>query len=258
MENGLKRLTFPAINALGRKKRAKHFSKPPIVIGACPRSGTTLLLSILSAHPGIFTIKKESWAFVLWDEADDSSKPDQPQRIDRLHRSLIARRIPKSCNRWCEKTPRNILYFDKIYNYFNGDVKLIHLVRDGRDVMTSHHPKAPDEFWVDPERWVRDVRKGLHFSNYDPVLTIRYEDLIQNYQSTIRRLLDFIGEPYHPNMDNWYQHARLQKAESWFQPVKKIHKNSMGKWKKPKYQPRVKRVMQNDEVIDLLAQLGYI
>jgi len=87
---------------------------------------------------------------------------------------------------------------------------------------------------------------------------VKYENLIQNYQPTIRKLLDFIGEPYHPDMDDWYAHTKLRKAESLFKPVRKIHKKSVRKWEIPKFKPRVKQVMQDDRVVDLLGELGYI
>jgi len=261
MINPVKNLTIPAINYLGRKKCQREFSRTPVIIGACPRSGTTLLISILSAHPALFTIKKESWAFVKWNKSQSNGSLQatyHPARIDRFYRYIYFHRIPDETTRWCEKTPRNVVYFKRILDYFHGNIKLIHIVRDGRDVLTSRHPKSPSEYWVDPQRWVYDVGIGLKFRDLPQVYTLKYEDLIQNYSSTIRKIFEFIGEPYHPNLDNWFQHTELSRPESLFKPVQKIHRNSIGKWKQEKYRSRVREIMEIDDVVELLGRLNYI
>ena len=44
-------------------RAAPRFARAPISIGGAPRSGTTLLLSVLSAHPSLFAINHETFAF---------------------------------------------------------------------------------------------------------------------------------------------------------------------------------------------------
>ena len=161
MENFLKRhIGNPMINALGRWKERRNFTRDPILIGGCGRSGTTLLLAILSAHPNIFAFSRELVAVVDWKPADNDPDSLEPARLDRLYRELLWRRIPPSAQRWCEKTPRNVHHIDKILDFWPNS-RFFHIVRDPRDVLTSRHPTRPDEYWVSPERWVRDVRAGL-------------------------------------------------------------------------------------------------
>ncbi len=68
MYTKLKRLTAPIINHVGRKIEENRFSQSPVIIGGCARSGTTLVLAILAAHPSIYTIPNEIRAFVKWIE----------------------------------------------------------------------------------------------------------------------------------------------------------------------------------------------
>ncbi|MBU1635903.1 sulfotransferase, partial [bacterium] len=96
MENGIKRLIKPLIIKVGRSIEKKQFSDTPIIIGACPRSGTTLLLSILDAHPNIYGIQNQTYAFAGWN---DNS---QANRLDRLYREFIFNKIPENKKRWCE------------------------------------------------------------------------------------------------------------------------------------------------------------
>ncbi len=258
--NPFKRLVNPVINYLGAKKEEKVFSQPPILIGGCGRSGTTLLLSILGAHPHIFALEKEATTFANWKEVNTGAEPleYQPERLDRFYRQLLFSRINDSVTRWCEKTPRNVLYFDKILDYFAGQVKLIHIIRDGRDVMLSQHPTEPDKYWVSPERWVRDVKTGFEFREHPQVLTVKYEDLVLAYQQTVTEMCEFIGEEYTVELQEWSQNTNVQDSKAWSAGVKRLHTQSVGKWKRAENEARVKEVMEHPEVVDLLAELDYL
>src|SRR5687768_12561372 len=88
----------------------RQFHRPPIFIGGCARSGTTLLLSIMSSHPGIFAIPFETKCFA----AGRPSDPGAAFRIGRFHRLLLSCAIPRSAYRWCEKSTKNVLTFGRI------------------------------------------------------------------------------------------------------------------------------------------------
>lgn len=137
LEDFLKRYTInPVFRFFGRRKEQQVFTKDPIVIIAAPRSGTTLLLSILDAYPEIFSIPKQTYGFARWREKNGKIIPN---RIDRVYREILRRKIPETATRWCEKTPRHIKHIKNILTY-NPKIKAIHIVRDGRDVVTSKHP----------------------------------------------------------------------------------------------------------------------
>src|SRR6056297_413126 len=104
MLNSFKKSFFPLILYLGRKKMERAFDREPVIIGGCGRSGTTLLQSILSAHPSILGFPKELSVFNYWREKDGGK---EPLRIDRLYREIFIRHVPKGVRRWSEKTPRN-------------------------------------------------------------------------------------------------------------------------------------------------------
>jgi len=247
--NIVKRVTSPLINYLGKKKIKGKFNKDPIIIGGCGRSGTTLLLSIISAHPEIFVFPKEIAVFSEWH----NEKP----RLDRFYRYILLNKIPDNKKRWCEKTPANVRYFDKILSYFNNNVKLIHIIRDGRDVMLSKHPKKPGEYWVSPERWLNDVKAGLQFKDHPNVFTLKYENLILNYTEVVKNLCNFINENFTKELDDWYDNTMVKKNEAWNGKVKKLHSNSIAKYKKTSDKKRIKNIMSNEEVVNLLKKLNY-
>ena len=238
----------------------KQFSKSPIIIGGCGRSGTTLLLSIIAAHPNIHAFSKEIGVFLEWRKLKESSDInfEYHPRLDRLYRFILTDKISKQANRWCEKTPGNVRNFDKILDYFNEKVKLIHIIRDGRDVMLSKHPKKSDAYWISPERWVNDVRIGLKFKKHPNVLTIKYEDLILSYEETIEEICDFLGEECTEEMYNWFDNTNVRKNEAWSGSVRKLHSNSVAKWEKEDNKERVNEIMQNRDVVNLLEDLDYL
>ncbi|MFQ6611630.1 MAG: sulfotransferase [Fidelibacterota bacterium] len=259
MSKKLKQLTWPLINYLGAQKERCKFSKPPIILGGCARSGTTMLLAIIAAHPAVFAIPTELRAMTNWVAVNsDGSSNFKPSRMDRIYRHFLLHRIPKQCIRWCEKDTINLWYIDKILAYFQNQVKFIHIIRDGRDVVTSKHPKEPDKYWVDPNRWVNDMRIGLKYVSHPSVHTIKYEDLVLNFQTTVGNLMDFIGEEFHPNLNLWHQHTTIKRSKAWFTPVQATHDNSIGRWKKPTHQERIKIVMGIPGVEKMLQQYKYI
>lgn len=249
-----KYLTSPVINAWGSKIQKKHFRKPPILIGGCGRSGTTLLLAIISAHPAIFAFPHEVDAFTEWERVDGKLKPT---RIDRMNRHLIRTSIPHGVTRWCEKRPYNVLHIPEILAYHGTGTKFIHLVRDPRAVCTSKHPEKPGEYWVPIERWINDTGTGLAHINNPQVLTIKYEDLILETDRLIKELCDFIEEDLTPEIISWYDHATVRKNRAWFDGLKNIQPESLTKWQKPENQVRVEEIIANPQVKNLMEQLGY-
>jgi len=261
-ENSLKELRIPWYKAIfnplvisiGRRKLQKHFHKLPIVIGGCDRSGTTLLISILGAHPHIFAYPKENGVFLNWVEKNEKKVP---LRLDRLYREIIGRKIPETANRYCIKNPANILHIHEILDFYQGSVKIIQMVRDGRDVVTSYHPSKPGSYWVSVQKWVRDIKAGIDYYDHPNIHTIRYEDLTDKPSEIIETLCKFLDEPVLEEIINWSDNTNLVKSNAWSHQAKEIHKNSVKKWEKPEHKERLQEFMNNKEAVSLLKKLGY-
>jgi hypothetical protein len=245
-----------------KARRILQLGRRPIVIGGCGRSGTTLLLSILSCHPKIFAIDIETVALCPDGYGADglyNKSPDLavPFRLEKIYHYLTEHEIPASCTRWCEKTPRNVFYFDRILRHFGARVRLIHIVRDGRDVITSIHPGHETKFWVPPERWIMDVAAGRLMENHPQILTIRYEDLVQQYEATLRRICEFIEEEFYKAFLSYPHSARIKESGAWFNPAQVANDKSIGRWKDPKYKEVIAALLQEPMAIELLQHYGY-
>lgn len=243
------------ITSAGRQIENRRFTRPPIYIGGCGRSGTTLLLSILSSHKEIFACPNELNLFYDFRmEADHIYLP----KFYRLYRTFILHKIKKSANRYCEKSPANIQRFEVINQYHKGNFKLIHIIRDGRDVTLSKHPKKRDQYWVEPERWLRDVSMGLQYLDHPNVYTVRYEELVNDFINSITKICKFLEIEVSADILNWHKHTTVRRNRALETPIKEISNQSIGKFKKPVNEQRLNEFMKNDDAVSLLKSLGYI
>ncbi len=252
----LKRYSIQLVKTLGERKERRHFDQDPIVIGGCGRSGTTLLLSILAAHPDIFAAPHETVALMYWKPDPSDAGRMVPKRLDRFYRYLLVKKVPPQARRWCEKTPRNVRSLGRILNYW-PEARFINIIRDPRDVLTSKHRKNPDKYWVPLNRWVRDVNEGLAFKDHPRVYTIRYEDLVQNFESSIRLLCDFLQLECGPEILNWHEYTTVRRNQAWKGKVVKLHTDSVKKWERPEHRQRLQEIMQDQRIVDLMQRLDY-
>jgi hypothetical protein len=86
-----------------------------------------------------------------------------------------------------------------ILNELFPDAKYIHMVRDGRDVAISfaRTPWWHNDIGMNLERWHTEVRQIIDSSNQilnpNQILQIRYEDFVEQPESGLRRICDFLG-----------------------------------------------------------------
>lgn len=230
---------------------------PPVIIGGCGRSGTSVVVSLLSALPSVLAIPHETHTFTqtLYSEDPDPDAPFEPWR---LACAIAVQGIPESARRWCEKTPKNVIVFGRLLSYFDGDVRLIHIVRDGRDVVTSKHKGGGSGYYVEPERWVKDVSAGLRFRDHESVYSLRYEDLVQNTSTIFATLGEFLDEDLSSLERTWVEEADVQSFGPHDRQVARpLDGGSIGRWKNPEHEDRVDELMQYPEARRLLSELGY-
>lgn len=241
------------------KQRVEELlTQPPVLIGGCGRSGTTLLLSVMSAHPQVFAIGQETNVFCpngYHASADFSAALSVNLKF---YDDFDALQPGGGHDRWCEKTPKNVLFFPQIVDHFNGNVRLLHIIRDGRDVVTSRHPYKKEVYWVSVERWVTDVSAGVEFAQHPLVHTVRYEELIRDNDRVVRGICDFLELPWCAEMADWHKHATVRENAAWDGEVKPLFESSIGKWKKDEHAERLNELMSHPQAKRLLGELGYL
>lgn len=243
---------------VNRECTLEQLTQPPVVLGGCGRSGTTLLLSILSAHEQIFAIPVETHCLCPTGYANEPNLSAPIELGEKFYRHFDAIHASVAFDRWCEKTPRNVLFFNRIIEHFDGRVRLIQILRDGRDVVTSRHPVKPEAYWVSVERWVKDVQAGLEFIDHPLVHTVRYEDLIRNNEAVLRGICDFLALPWTAQIADWHKHALVREDAALGGEVKPLFESSIGKWRSPQHEERIEAFMANADAVALMKTLNYV
>jgi len=198
----------------------------PIFIGGMQKSGTSLLRAMLGHHSRLFAGLETQWLNQRWNE-NDTLRREWLQRLsvffdinigeletvcadagseeiclDRMM-ALFTARAGKV--RWIEKTPGNVSAIPRILSHWPRAC-ILHILRDPRDVYAS---MLEIRKWTDPEAfadgwcttvgaaedWLTSVG-GWHPSYY----RLRYERLVLEPDATLRDILDFLEEPYEPNV----------------------------------------------------------
>lgn len=220
-------------------------AKPPLFLLGSQRSGTTMLRLMLNNHPHL-AIPHES-AFIIdffqkratygdlghRDNArrmlSDISQHFMVKRgkliVDpeailshpiKTYGDLVAAIFQTHASslgkpRWGDKTPSYTPDIDIIREIF-PQTKVIHLVRDGRDVVLSH--KSIE--WASRNlirlildwQWKTTIAHKVGAVLGGDFLEIRYEDLVREPEKTLRQICRFIDEPYDPKMLTYSETAR--------------------------------------------------
>jgi hypothetical protein len=230
-----------------------NWSEGPVVIGGCGRSGTTLLLSVLSGHPSIAAVPRETYALCpnVWRHGAGASTPD----LVILGDALSDLTPPPTARRWCEKTPKNVTNVGAILHAL-PDARFLHVVRDGRDVVTSVYPGRTG-YHTSKERWVRDVSAGLEHRDDPRVLLVRYEDLVLNFERTVRVVCDHLGEDCPPEVLAYPEHETVGYSEAWGHGAIPLHTGSIGRWRGIEHQNRVIALANDEHARALMGELDY-
>jgi hypothetical protein len=152
--------------------------------------------------------------------------------------------------RWIEKTPTHIFHIEEIVKSI-PDALFVEIVRDARDVLASKKTrrtevwtsakyadkrqfknleKAFDPFW-DALAWRAAVSAGqaARKKYASRLFSVRYEDLVSGPERIVRRICDFAGMPFEPEMLNvTTQNSAADPADK----PEGIVTTSVGRWRK--------------------------
>jgi hypothetical protein len=199
----------------------------PFVVGV-GRSGTTLLRLLLDAHPELAMTPETGWLGPALEvcqakshealrdaltgapnwhdmemsvqELEEIISNQAPQ--ERLRAIYLAYALRFNVRRVGDKTPLHGGRMVKILEAL-PEARFIHIIQDGRDVAVSHrklwfgsgrNPGSAAAFWV----WqLAQIRQQAQFVPH--YLEVRFEELVTDTESVLRRIGEFIELPFHPN-----------------------------------------------------------
>lgn len=270
--NGIARLIYAEVGAdkahyLAMLRRVTHFfeksaGKPwaaapppqrrsPVFLVGFPRSGTTLLDSILRAHPEISVVEEEPMLKRVLDALGDGypevlgSLPQQ--RIEEL-RDIYFEELTHHINAEedvlvVDKLPLNIIHVGLIQRIF-PDAKIIFALRHPCDSMLSCFMQSfqPNDamanflsiedsalFYDQVMRLWKLYGEALPLDSH----TLCYEDLLNNFDDTVRALLDFLQLPWNEAVTQYSKAAKQRsriKTPSYHQVTEPLYQRANGRW----------------------------
>jgi hypothetical protein len=221
--------------------RAESRLAPFFIVG-CVRSGTTMLRDVLRRHPNLAAPEETHlfrWTEPFGTEAYRRGISSNPvlkrhramdgiteeeftamlnasnSRADLYHRYMrlfIERRKP-GATRWFDKTPQNV-YGAAMISASMPLTRFVHIVRDPVNVVASlrigkvmkvERLTGAVNYW----REAIDIMSVMRRATPRRVHELRYEDFMREPEVEIRRLLEFLDEPYDAA---WFKDFRFNES----------------------------------------------
>jgi tetratricopeptide (TPR) repeat protein len=241
------------IEAAARRTPLAPGMPAPIFIVGFPRSGTTLVEQMLSAHSGISAGDELQHVWRLTQLAAHmcgSAAPypeclanlalaEHAKSIDKFRSFYISnvelrRIVEKGKRRFTDKMPLNETHLGLIHLVF-PEMPIVHLVRHPLDVVLSAYfndlthggncayglDTAARHYALIFEL-IRHYRAELDL-NYHAV---RYEDLVEEPEPNLRALLEFLGEPWEVRCLEFHENVRYARTASYAQVKEPLYRRS--------------------------------
>ncbi len=208
--------------------------KRNIFIVGCGRSGTTMLGAMLGTNSRCITtpesqfnmniynslpyfdalkaldILKNHHRFKIWelditDNEDILSKCNTHQEFIYTLVSVYAQKLypDKNADIWIDHTPSNVSQCDILLKVF-PEAKIIHIIRDGRAVASSHKKVKWGKHFIPDmaQHWTERVSLGLASEIQYPksIMHIYYEDIVGNTEETLKQICSFVDIEYTQDM----------------------------------------------------------
>jgi hypothetical protein len=245
-----------------------------IFIVGVGRSGTSLLQSMLNAHPNITSTPETHFLrnyvfpnlknkgivnaknfFLRLEEDDNFKRISLP--VDEIWTNRTSKKIDvlsfyksmfktyadyKGKQYLVDKDPRNIDYMPQLKHLFPKS-KIIHIYRDPRDVVTSKTKAAwsmSRPYWLHALIGQYQMKIGRRngqkcFSRNSQYIEVKYENLLEYPEQTLKIVTKFIGVEYNESMLSFSKSAKElvdKKEMQWKkETLKPLMKSNSNKWK---------------------------
>ena len=244
-----------------RQVRGSDSSLPVFVLGM-PRSGTTLVEQILAGHSKIFgagelgVIPSRIQGLNRWERHVGSGRqyPDcvddlTPYVSQKIAQGMItelkelAAEDKTDALHVVDKLPHNFENIG-IIKFFFPNAKIISVRRDPRDIAISNYftdyqaKHGGMGFAYDlthiGEQLADHNMMMHHWQEIFPgeILEVNYEDVVEDLEGSARRMLDYIGVDWQPEVLDFNKLDRAVKTASVWQVRQPIYKTSTAKWKR--------------------------
>ncbi len=223
-------------------------SDVPVFVIGMPRSGTTLIDQIISAHPGGGTVGESAEIGFIHasmfskhgDDADTQERGLTKPVLEKYAQKYLdfAQGRNEGASRIVDKMPENYQSAGLIHQLF-PNARIIHSVRNPLDTCLSCYfqyfqtiPWAFDLEWI--ARRYRYYRRMMgYWKSVLPAGTIydfSYDEVVANPESQIPALVDHVGLEWDDACMAFHQSQRTIRTASLWQARQPLYKSSSRRW----------------------------
>jgi len=226
----------------------------PVFLVGFPRSGTTLLDQILDNHPAL-QVMEERPCLEQIEQTLESGPAPYPPSLNHLSpdrqrelRLLYFKKAGTFLQRredstLVDKYPLNIVRLPLIHRLFPG-AKIILSLRHPCDVVLSGFMQqfTPNDAMASLNSLesgarayaaVMDLWEAVSLQLQPSVHTVRYEDLVGEFDETVAACLDFLGLEWNDSVRNFAEHASGRErigTPSYRQVSRPLYASAVGRW----------------------------
>lgn len=121
----------------------------------------------------------------------------------------------EGCSAWASKYPALWDCLDDVFDYYD-DPKFVYLVRDVRDVVLSFKTSNVGKYhpYFNAKRWYDEQKKGAELLDQHDgsVHLLRYRDLLQDPESVVKSVCEFLDMEYDERMLYYYETEEAKAA----------------------------------------------
>jgi tetratricopeptide (TPR) repeat protein len=252
----------------------------PIFIIGFPRSGTTLIEQTISVHARIAAGDELAYINDITNImprllASPLSYPealaelwmgDQRDGLNELrdyylNRSAKSGIFKEGADFFTDKMPLNETHLGLISLLFPQS-PIIHLIRHPLDVLLSvysnhltHGYFCAAQMETIAQHYVLIADLIQHYKDNLTMryLPVRYEDMVVDQETNVRKILDFIGVDFDPRCLSFEQNTRYARTASYAQVTEKLYDRSRYRYRP--YLPHLQPVIE--KLSPVIARLGY-
>jgi Sulfotransferase family len=227
----------------------------PIIVGGCPRSGTSLLRRVLNSHSRIHCGPEVKFFRDFY--GDYFEDPLSHLRFAKSARSLLAEpelfeilggafvtmheraALRAGKPRWADKSPENVLYLAEWRRLLSERWGFVHVVRNPLDTIASMKERSfplsvPRSLHERISFYRQYLQAGIAFAEAHPstYFRIQYERLVLAPETEIRHLMQWLRESFESVQLEFNSKAHaLGLEDPKIASTSTIHSRSFGRWR---------------------------